>query len=181
MSYAHIGKQIIVSLIRFKASSITEPIIFYFVNCLSVLRFAYAYQGSTHRLVRAPVEANLCDIFRFFRCWCGAVLRFQNFFGGTSRFWCVYPWRPGCISGLEIGITLFYDWFIYFKRWTWCSESCWFWEYKSSCPIPWKFDFENFAQILKLRGLQPYAWTNYIGKHERLIHFLQNWVLFVEV
>ena len=49
MSYAHIGKQIIVSLIRIKASSISEPIIFYFVNWLSVLRFAYAQVVTINR------------------------------------------------------------------------------------------------------------------------------------
>ena len=29
-------------------------------------------QGSMHHLVRAPVGARLCDIFRFSWCWCGA-------------------------------------------------------------------------------------------------------------
>ena len=32
------------------------------------------YQGSTHRLVRAPVGANWYDIFQFFRCWHQPVL-----------------------------------------------------------------------------------------------------------
>jgi len=41
------------------------------------------------------------------------------------------------------------------------SESCWFWGYKSFCPIPWEFDFENFTQILKLRRLRSYAWVFY--------------------
>ena len=52
-------------------------------------------QGSTHRLVRAPLGASWCDIFRFllvlvrcgpsfskkFRYWCGAVRNFEFFFG----------------------------------------------------------------------------------------------------
>ena len=37
------------------------------------------------------------------------------------------------------------------KNWT-----C-FWGYQSFCPIPW--DFEIFAQFLKLRGRHPYAWV----------------------
>ena len=54
-------------------------------------------QGSTYRLVRAPVGANWCDIFRIYWCWCGAVRVFENFCGaGAVRsgflknfwFWC---------------------------------------------------------------------------------------------
>ena len=57
------------------------------------------------------------------------------------------------------------------KNCIWFSESCWFWGYKSFCPIPWEFDFENFAQILKLRGLRPYAWVFYSQIHPMCISF----------
>ena len=33
----------------------------------------YLGQGSTHRLVRAPLGASWCDIFSFYWSWCGAV------------------------------------------------------------------------------------------------------------
>ena len=43
------------------------------------------------------------------------------------------------------------------EYWKWFSQSRRIWGYKKSCQIPWEFDFENFAQILKLRGLRPYT------------------------
>ena len=54
-------------------------------------------QGSTHRLVPAPVGASRCDIFRIYWCWCGAVRVFEIFCGAGAvrsgflknfRFWC---------------------------------------------------------------------------------------------
>ena len=48
-------------------------------------------------------------------------------------------------------------------------------------PDPWEFVFENFAQILKLRGLRPYAWVFYFQNHPMCIsyyagHFdMPNW------
>ena len=57
------------------------------------------------------------------------------------------------------------------------SESCWFWRYKSFCPIPWEYDFENFAQILKLRGLRPFAWVFYFKNRYQTFRFSipKNW------
>ena len=31
--------------------------------------------------------------------------------------------------------------------------------YKKSDPIPWEFDFKNFAKFLKMRGWHLYAWA----------------------
>ena len=72
-------------------------------NCVGVIgknsqmdaRLLYEPQGSTHRLVRAPLGASWCDIFRFllvlvrcgpsfskiYRYWCGAVRNFEFLFG----------------------------------------------------------------------------------------------------
>ena len=72
------------------------------------------------------------------------------------------------------------DFFISKNR-NWFSESGWFWGYKNFCPIPWEFDFENFAQILKLRGLRPYAWVFYSQNHPMRTSFyaghfdMRNW------
>ena len=62
-------------------------------------------QGSTHHLVRASLGSSWCEIFQFFRSWCGAILRFQNFSGATGpfritrtrtdRLWCADP----CVYG----------------------------------------------------------------------------------
>ena len=77
----------------------------------------------------------------------------------------------GWIPGLEIDITFFYGRFYTSKNGSWFSESCWFWRYKSFCPIRLEFDFENFAQILKLRGLRPYAWVLFSQNHPMCISF----------
>ena len=73
------------------------------------------------------------------------------------------------------------DDFLILENWNWFSKSCWFWGYKSFCPIRWEFDFENFAEILKLRGLRPYAWAFFSQNHPMCIsyyvgHFdMRNW------
>ena len=72
------------------------------------------------------------------------------------------------------------DFFI-LKNWKLFSRSCWFWGYQNFGPVPWEFDFENFTQILKLRGLRPYAWVIYSQNHPMCIsyyagHFyIRNW------
>ena len=72
------------------------------------------------------------------------------------------------------------DFFI-FKNWKWISKSRWFWRYSTCCPIPWEFVFENFTQILKLRGLRPYAWAFYFQNQPMCFsyhgrHFdMRNW------
>ena len=63
------------------------------------------------------------------------------------------------------------DDFLILENWNWFSKSCWFWGYKSFCPIPWEFDFENFAEILKLRGLRPYAWAFFSQNHPMCISY----------
>ena len=42
---------------------------------------------------------------------------------------------------------------------------------KKSDPIPWQFGFENFAQILKLRGLGLYAWAFYSQSRRKCLTF----------
>ena len=46
-------------------------------------------------------------------------------------------------SGIRNRLNFFIWPFLYFKK-SEVSESCWFWGYKSFCPISWKFDFETF-------------------------------------
>ena len=72
------------------------------------------------------------------------------------------------------------DFFI-LKNWKWISKSRWFWRYSTFCAIPWEFVFRKFTQILKLRGLRPYAWAYYSQNHPRCMSFyaghfdMQNW------
>ena len=88
----------------------------------------------------------------------------------------------GWIPGLEIDITFFYGRFFFIsKSWKRISKSRWFWRYQTFWPTPWKFDFENFTQILKLRGLWPYTWALYSQNYPRCLsyyagHFdMRNW------
>ena len=61
------------------------------------------------------------------------------------------------ILGIKIDVAFLYGPFFISDYWNWLSKLCWFWEYKKFDPIPWEFEFENFAQNLKLRGLRQYA------------------------
>jgi len=54
-----------------------------YITNISSKQFSYSIvQGSTHRLVCAPVGANWCDIFRFLF----VLVRCQS---SPNRFWCV--------------------------------------------------------------------------------------------
>ena len=61
-------------------------------------------QGSTHRVVCAPVDATWCDIFFDF-IDAGAVHVFEtkSLGSSTDRFWFVDPWLRGCELYWAIG------------------------------------------------------------------------------
>ena len=74
-----------------------------------------------------------------------------------------YSLSEGWIPGLKSEYLFSTGDFFISKNCNWFSDSCWFREYKTFCPISWEFEIEIFTDLLKSEltpNKQETSWHN---------------------